>query len=231
MPKAPTPHNSKRPSPLEQFQWAVQPAAEQMVQDVLEDVVARSPFAAELRRRMRDETGTRLFYWVDYLVVPDAGGLRERLRNAGFIGRFATGAGEYFVHEEGIFPAVVPSHGGVTWVFLKVESVADFLSIAQGANDATVEGAPLSPVRRCRISDENDVEVWVIERHGYRGFNVPSIPAEKALAVLKHQEVFRRRRRDFADEADGFAHAHSLIAAAIADLGVDRACELFFAAE
>jgi hypothetical protein len=231
MPKAPTPHNSARPSPLDEFQWAVQPAAEQIVQDVLEDATSRSPFAADLRRRMRDETGTRLFDWIDHLVVPDAGGLREQLRNAGFIGRFAAGAGEYFVNEEGIFPAVVPTHGGPTRVFVKVESVADFLSINPLAHESPVEGSPLAPVRRCRISSESDVEVWVIERHGYRGFDVPPFSAEKAVAVLRHQDAFRRRRREFPTEADGFRHANALADAAIADLGVDRACDLFFAAE
>ena len=231
MPKAPTPHNSARPSPLDEFQWAVQPAAEQIVQGALEDAAAHSPFVAVLRRRMRDETGTRLFDWVDHLVVPDAGGLREQLRNAGFIGRFAAGAGEYFVNEEGIFPAVVPTHSGPARVFVKVESVADFLSINPLAHEATVEGAPLAPVRRCRISSENDVEVWVIERHGYRGFDVPSMTPDKAVAVLRHQEAFRRRRRQFPTEAEGFRHANALADAAIAELGVDRACDLFFAAE
>ena len=237
MHKAPTPHNSAPAaspavgSPLGDYQWAVQPLAEQIVQDVLEDAARRSPFVAELRRRMRDETGTRLFDWVDHLVVPDAGGLREQLRNAGFIGRFAAGAGEYFVNEEGIFPPVVPTHSGPLRVFVKVDSVADFLATNQVAYDQPVEGEPLAPVRRCRVSDENDVEAWVIERHGYRGFDVPALRPGQAAAVLKHQEAFRRRRRGFSNEADGFAHANALVDAAIADLGVDRACELFFAAE
>src|SRR5205085_12533633 len=87
------------PNPaLDQFEWAVQPLAERVVQDILDDAVARSPSLAQMKLRMREETGTRLFDWVDYLVVPDAGGLRESLRNAGFIGRFAAGAGECFAH-------------------------------------------------------------------------------------------------------------------------------------
>lgn len=236
--KAPTPHNIPAPAAptapvafVDDFQWTVQPIAEQMVREVLDDAAGRSPFLAALARRMRDETGTRLLDWVDHLVVPDAGGLREQLRNAGFIGRYVAGAGEVHTHEEGIFPAVVPAHEGPTRVALKVESVVDFLAALGKTNEVAIEGEPLAPVRRCRVSDENEVEVWAIERHGSRGFEVPGIPPEQAAAVLRHQESFRRRRRMFADEADGFAHAHSLIDAAIADLGVDRACEMFFAAE
>ena len=231
MPKAARSDKQAKSSVLDEFQWSVQPLAEQTVQSVLADAVGRSPFLAKLQQRMKEETGTRLFDWVDHLVVPDAGGLRERLRNAGFIGRYAPGAGECYVNEEGIFPPIVPTHSGVTQVFIKAESVVDVLGAMDLVPDEGIEGDPLAPVRRCRISDEGGVEVWAIERHGYRGLDVPSIPAEKVVAVLKHQEAFRRRRREFARDADGFAHAAALIDASIADLGVDRTCDLFFAAE
>ena len=180
---------------------------------------------------MRDETGTRLFDWLDHLVVADAGGLRESLRNAGFIGRYAAGAGETFAHEEGMFPVIIPSRDGITRLAIKVESVADFLAIGRIGAAATVEGDPLAPLRRAMISAENDVEVWIVERHGHRGFNVLSDPPEKARLVLRHAEAFRLRQRTIQNDADGFEHASSLIDAAIADLGVDRACDLFFAAE
>jgi hypothetical protein len=216
---------------LDEFQWAVQPLAERLVHDIVDDAVRRSPFAAELKRRLRDETGTRLFDWVDHLVVPDVGGLRESLRNAGFIGRFAPGAGECFTHEEGMFPAILPTHDGATRLAIKVESVADFLSVWQITPPAPVQGEPLSPLRRAMIASENDVEIWIIERHAHRGFNVPALSPETAVLILKHAEAFRTRRRFFTDESDAFAHANVLIDVAIADLGVDRACDLFFAAE
>jgi hypothetical protein len=215
---------------LDAFQWEVQPLAERVVRDILDEAVARSPYLAQLKRRMRDETGTRLFDWLDHLVVPDAGGLRESLRNAGFIGRFATGAGECYVHEEGMFPAILPTHDQALGVAFKVESVADFLAVAQ-LTEVDVEGAPLAPMRRARVASENDVETWAVERHGYRGYGVPGVTVEQAPLVLKHAEVFRRRRRRFTDEAEGFTHASELIDAAILDLGVDRTCDLFFAAE
>ena len=224
-------HSTRAPGPGDEFQWEVQPLAERVVQNVLDEAAARSPFVAELKKRMRDETGTRLFDWVDHLVVPDAGGLRESLRNAGFIGRFAAGAGECFVNEEGIFPPILPSHEQVLRVAIKVESVADFLAVWQMNPDEPVEGDPLSPMRRARVSLEDDVEVSVVERHGYRGYRAQEMPPEKAVLVLKHAEAFRLRRRAFDNPADGFAHANALVDAAIADLGVDRACELFFASE
>ena len=224
-------------SALTEYQWEVQPLAEQLVLEAVEEVVSRSEFAATLKRRMRDETGTRLLDWVDHLVVPDSGGLREQLRNAGFTGRFAAGAGECFVNEDGIFPVMLPTHDDTARLAIKVESIVDFLNAWQTvgaepfATGAVVEGDPLSPLRRCRVSAGNDAEVWLVERHGHRGFDVRPITPEHSAAVLRHQEAFRRRRRNFADDAEGFTHANELVEAAITDLGVDRACELFFAAE
>ena len=229
-PTSSAPH-AKGASPVDEFQWTVQPLAERVVQDILADAVRRSTFAAELQRRMRDETGTRLFDWLDHVVVGDAGGLRESLRNAGFIGRFAAGAGECFVHEEGMFPTLIPSHDGTTRLAIKVESVSDYLAIGPVSTRGTIEGEPLAPIRRAMVSSENDVEVWVVERHGYRGFGAAGEPPEKAWLVLKHAEAFRLRQRTFGDDAEGFADANRLIDEAVADLGVDRACDLFFAAE
>ena len=215
----------------DRYQWTVQPLAERVVRDILDEATARSPFAADLRRRMRDETGTRLFDWLDHLVVPDAGGLREGLRNAGFIGRYEAGAGECYVHEEGMFPRIIPSRDGSTHLAIKVESVADYLAAGPFTGRGIVEGEPLAPLRRALVSSEHEVEVWAVERHGDRGFKVPIVLPEKALLVLKHAEAFRLRKRDYGDSAEGFAHANALIDAAIADLGADRACDLFFAAE
>src|SRR5687768_7135634 len=189
-----SPTYQSKTAAIDDFQWTVQPLAERMVQDILEAAVGRSPFVQDLKRRMRDETGTRLFDWLDHVVVADTGGLRESLRNAGFIGRFAAGAGETFVHEEGIFPTLIPSHDGTTRLGIKVESVADYLAAGPAAVETEIEGEPLAPMRQARVASENDVEVWVIERHGYRGFNVLVQPPEKAQLVLKHAEAFRTRR-------------------------------------
>lgn len=211
------------------FNWTVQPVAERVVHEILDNAVARSSFLGELKRRMRDDTGTRLFDWVDHLAATDPMASRESLRNAGFIGRFMAGAGECFVHEEGIFPPIIPGRDGVTRVAIKVESVADFM-VAEGMT-VEIEGSPLAALRRAMVSNENDVEVWVVERHGDRAFKVTPDAPESAALVLKHAEAFRLRARSFSDDAEGFAHANRLVDAAVADLGVDRACSVFFAAE
>ena len=60
---------------------------------------------------------------------------------------------------------------------------------------------------------------------------MPEVSAERIEAARQHVECFRRRKRDFEEDQAGFEHALSLIRAAADDLGVDWACDLFFAAE
>jgi hypothetical protein len=198
--------------PLAAFQWTPQPAAEALVREIVADFLAANTFAAELARRMRDETGTRFIDWLDHLSVPAAHA--ARLQEAGFV-RGEAG----FVHEGGIFPMILLGEGRAA---IKVESVADFLSAWQ--IDGPIDAPPLAPIRKARIA----ANLWVIERHGLRGFNAPAVDVK---LILKHREQFRLRRRAFADDADGIHAAAALADAAVADLGNGYATDLFFSAE
>jgi hypothetical protein len=138
--------------------------------------------------------------------------------------------GDCFVQEGGIFPAVVLDDQSAVRAAIKVESVVDFLSTMQIAA-AKIEGAPLAPVRRAMVSESIGSELWIIERHGIRAFVPPHWSAQDMQMVLEHAEAFRRRRRSFEDETEGFALTAELIDAAVADLGAGYAADLFFAAE
>lgn len=70
-----------------------------------------------------------------------------------------------------------------------------------------------------------------MERHGSLAFEPDLNRAVPLAAIAKHSAAFQQRRREFDDDADGFAQASQLADAAIVDLGRDRTCELFFAAE
>src|SRR5204863_7524314 len=106
-----------------------------------------------------------------------------------------------------------------------------------------IDGEPLAPMRRARAFAGADTpptvpptsalgsrcsELWIVERHGYRGWTIPKADPDRALLGLRHAEGFRRRTRDFDDDARGFEHLNRLVDAAIADLGPDLACDLFF---
>ncbi|HYE03576.1 MAG TPA: hypothetical protein VD963_10120 [Phycisphaerales bacterium] len=215
-------------SAFDQFNWQPQPAAQAIVNELVADVTARCPGAALLAQRLRAETGTRLVDWADHLVAPDSGALRARLLEAGFARRPIGGVSERYVHDGGMFPALVLCGRETRRLGVKVEYVSDFAA-AWGIQDP-IEGEPLAPLRLMRACAGGGAELWAVERHGYRGLEVVP-PVAPLTTILRHAEAFRRRRRDCGSDAAGIAHAAELVRAAIDDLGVDLACDLFFAAE
>jgi hypothetical protein len=200
--------------PLAAFHWTPQPKAEALVRGIVDEFLARNSFAANLAKRMKEESGTRFIDWLDHLATPDPSGLAD----AGFVCR------EYgFAHEGGIFPTIIVGPPGAA---VKVESVADFLSVWR--MNVPIDAPPLASIRQARIASENGTELWIMERHGRRGLKA-QMP-DPAM-ILKHQEAFRLRTRKFNDESDGIRQITALAEAAVSDLGIGYAADLFFAAE
>lgn len=213
---------------LTKFQFEPQPAAQRIIDGFVADFLARCPQAAALAQRMRDETGTRFKDWVDYIEVPRTAEMRARLLEVGFSHRPQPGASECFVHEGAMFPTVVLG-GGTMRLGIKVDFVADFLAVWQ--MDVPVIGEPLSQLRLARVFTGREAEMWVVERHGYRGFEPPAPDAELSVKSVKHFEALRKWRRDAGSDEQGFANLNGVLDAAIDDLGRDWACDLFFASE
>ncbi|MCH8921715.1 MAG: hypothetical protein IIA67_01050 [Planctomycetes bacterium] len=213
------------------FDWKPQPEAAALVAALLEEACGDCRVLTELATALIEKTGTRLIDWVDHFHLADDPALRGRLAEVGF-SLEQTGRLTVWRHDAGMFPAIVLSGALATRrVAIDVESVADFL-VAQGLGDETpIHGGPLAPLRMAKVADGATSEVWAIERHGATGFDPITIDDGQAAAVIRHSEAFWRRQRRFVDPADGFAHARGLIQASIEDLGVDRTCDLFFAAE
>jgi len=213
---------------LEAFHWQPQPQAAAWIRGTVDLFQARCPAAKALAHKLQQETGTRLLDWIDSISVPRSDALESELTGCGFepsIGCRSWG------HPGALFPRIELHEESFQRLVIRVESVADFL-VAHGLNEAAVvEGAPLGQLRKARICGPDRAELWVVERHGTRSWQPPHFPPGQPPAVLRHQDVFRRRKRRFARPEDGFEHASTLIASAAADLGTDWACDLFFAAE
>lgn len=219
------------PSILTDFQWTPQPAAEQLVRALVNDFLTRNGWSATFADRLYREGGVRFVDMVDSVALQTSDDLRRRLATAGFV-RSQDEAVEAFIHPGGMFITIVLHNDPTTRLSMKVEFLADFMTAWDIAPSMDIEGVlPTSPMRRVIVSSEPGAELYAVERHGYRGFDVPAWTAHKADLVLKHREAFRARKRDFEDDKESFAEADRLIDASIIDLGVDYTCDLFFAAE
>jgi len=210
--------------------WEPQPAAAQLVRQLVEAFCYECSLAGQLKKRLLNETGTRLVDWIDYFAYEGDGEFEQQLRDCGFESH-SDGARTVFEHPGGIFPRFVLDDHPPQRMALKVDSVADFLFSHWRDDSTPIEGRPLGPMRRARLTDEGGHQLWVVERRGHRGYDPPEVSDSQIAAAVRHAEAFRRRRRAFADDRLGFDHLEKLIAAACLDLGTDWACALFFAAE
>lgn len=211
-----------------EFQWECQPAAAALVSDLVDSFCDRSPTALRLKEKLLRETGTRLVDWVDHIAPGGELLDRSTLSEAGFT--FADVEGITVAeHVGGMFP-LLRLDTDVFGLGIKVESVSDYLNV-NGLKDTPVHGDAWSRFRSARIAAENGAELWIVERHGYRGFTPEQLSPQQVATVLRHYEAFHTRHRRFDDDAAAFDHAAAIIAAAKADLGTDRACDLFFHAE
>lgn len=212
------------------FDWPLAYEAEQFLRAEIDGWLAQHAGARRLAARMRDETGTDFYEWVDYLVL--APGREAELRAVG-LGEAAEEAPAGTVvwhHPRAMMPRVLVRTGSDPLVLaLKPESLEDFL----GAQKITapIEGGLGARLRRAVIGEENGVRLEAVERLGYRGFVTDQPAADFATNVAQARALFRGRRRDFVDDAAGFAHAGEVLAAALALVPREVACELFFAEE
>ncbi len=270
---------------LMEHSWSPQPEPARLVQALLDDSLQRCSFAANLARRMLDESGTRLLDWIDHFGVDSNDPVVVELSGVGYarsaralrdlaatdlangqrcvagvcsdrhghaVDELATADTDVtsdgdesdrsdslnatWEHPLGLFPRVrsLPTscsiNGTTRHLAIKVESVVDFLA-AHELTQVEIEGPPFASLRRARVASENGVELWAVERHGSLAFESTLSEGVPLCAITHHSEAFRLRHREFDHDADGFAHATQLVDAAITDLGRDRACDLFFAAE
>ncbi|MFO1066508.1 MAG: hypothetical protein U0892_21830, partial [Pirellulales bacterium] len=110
-------------------------------------------------------------------------------------------------------------------------SIIDFVVSHNFDARWTIVGAPGSMIRRACVDVRPDFECWVIERHGSVAWQSEDASPEQMERCAYHAEKFLLRRRYFEHAMVGFRHTRQLITDAIAELGRERTCDLFFAAE
>ncbi|HEV8548473.1 MAG TPA: hypothetical protein VGQ57_05575, partial [Polyangiaceae bacterium] len=203
---------------------------------VVADFLARSPSARDLAERLLG-VGVRLGDCIDALTVPASGELRRELAASGFVrvGPERAPAGvELWEQPRALLPLIELGSGAKLRATVRVESVVDYLEASGLGSCTSLEGAPRALVRRAKVGEDRDAELWVAERRAERQRVVEKGTPDAgpgAGAVERHLEAFRLRPRPLAEPAAGFDAALGLARAARAELGDALACELFFEAE
>jgi hypothetical protein len=205
------------------FVWEPQPEAAMLVEKSIGTAIDGSSFVSRLADRLQHETGTRLIDWLDRITAPrgiDPSKFGWRLVDEP--------GGKVWIHPAAQLPPLIPD--GPMTVAIKTESVVSCMMALAIDLRTPILGGPRSGLRRACLSKADGVEVHAVERHGALGW-VPDGVDPTADALAHHEQTLRLRLRDGDDDLAGFQHAMQRIGEAINDLGVQRTCDLFFAAE
>jgi hypothetical protein len=214
----------------DKFDWPLAFEAENFLRHNVGAFLDRNGFARLLAGRMRDETGTDFFEWIDHMVLPKEN--EKTLLDLGYVAdRAETPHGEtVLAHPRATLPRVIlaaadKSHA----IALRPEFAADFA--AAHSLTQPIDGEPFSQLRSVVVSEENGTRLTAVERNGYRGFVSAPLSAEGLRKIIKATDLWRTRRRSCASESEGFAVAGGILDQVLDLVGQDFACQLFFAEE
>jgi hypothetical protein len=214
----------------DRFDWPLAFDAEKFLRQLMDSFLERNSFARHLAGRMREETGTDFFEWIDHLVLhPES---EQALRAFGMVAdRVETPGGETVLHHpRATLPRVVLSaeRGGMA-ISLRPEFVADFAAAHSLAGP--IQGGPYSRLRRVLVCEENGARLEALERNAYRGFVLAPLHSADLKSIVEARDLWRTRRRHCASSAAGFDAARTVLEQVLESVGQDLACHYFFQEE
>jgi hypothetical protein len=220
-----------------QFVWQQFPEAEKYILSLFNEYVAKFPQVKLLQTVLKEETSTRLFDWVDHLLVSGDSKFPKKLKSMGFKQlRFPVEKGrQIFGHPGTIFPRIIFSasrkkaRSKITTAVLGIDNIPVFLNAFSVSAD--IEGSPLSPYRRARVWQKGKRELLVVERRAYQGFIPRVMPRNYADHYLQNYQKWFTRPRYFIDPKKGIKKTIKLAKKLVAETGVHTAAWLAFAAE
>ena len=192
------------------FQWKCQPKAESLVLNVLEEASGENAFIAALAKDLHKHTSTRLFDWVDHVIVGYSANIEKELEESGFISEIASTSYRVFHHPGAQLPRVIVKDQDqpVVGIAVSVDSIADFLMVRGMAT--LIEGGTLSGYRRSCVSTDNHVSLWVVERRGSLTME-PLYPGDDYPAkYLEAMEKWQSRPRALDDEEEVMSRTLSI---------------------
>lgn len=213
------------------FQWKCQPAAENLLLNILDKAKQLNPLIAELEQNLHKQTSTRLFDWIDHISVGYSEELERNLENEGFVIEQANSQYRVFHHPGAQLPRLLlkDQKFEIFDIAISVDSIADFLMVHGIV--APIEGDPFSNYRRCCASIENNASLWVIERRGSLTMEPSYSQGDYLERYMQAKEKWKTRPRALDDEDQTMEIALETAQEIIAMLGQDLAASLILECE
>lgn len=205
------------------FQWQCHPKAENALLSILDQCCQANPFVDNLKQDLLKVSSTRLFDWLDHVVVGHSDHLEKELEDTGFVSESAAASYRVWRHPGAQLPRVVmhDEPGRALGVAVNVDSIADFLMVR--GMSGQIEGTPLSEYRRCCASTEGGASLWVVERRASHTMEPVCHDAHHIERYLRAEEMWQTRPRDLEDEDAAMSYALTVANKIIELVGEDMA--------
>lgn len=204
------------------FQWECQPKAEKLILDILSRASQANSTISKLGEELLLQTNTRLFDWLDYVVVAESDQMLQNLKEAGFVQQ-GNGDQHIFAHHGAQLPRVVLSSAKeiACGIAVSVDSIADFLMVR--GEQRAIEGSQFGDFRRSQISLEGGAALWVVERRGTLTLQPTSEDANKIYLYHEALERWMSRPRTLPNEDEAMHAMLQLIQQLVEEVGQHRA--------
>lgn len=230
------------------YDWKLHPLAEEFLSERVNDFLSSNEVAREISARMRNETSTRFFDWIDHMAIPSDSVEEDALIELGFKENPRVSRGNearIFEHLESmLFPLALSSESTVQ-IALKPENLELFIQMNERYYDwpdlrQTEESFSVyefgennwSSYKRAKISSQGESELWAVKRFGYEGYDSESagriMDGEKVAAVFVK---LLTRQRHFENGRVGLEATLELIRDCCQILSSAHLAELFFRSE
>jgi hypothetical protein len=172
---------------------------------------------------LRKHTSTRLFDWVDHLIIGRSEESEKQLEKLGFESAIASPTYRVFQHPGAQLPHIVvyDDEQTQTGVAVIVDSIADFLMVR--GMSGWIEGSPFSGYRRCCVSIDNAASLWVVERRGTWVVEPSYIDEGYLEKYFDAKERWKSRPRNLVDEDEALSLAMAIAEEIVQMVGQDLA--------
>ncbi len=217
--------------------WNRFPETDQFLLDSLQAFTDSFHIIGTLKESLLTGTSTRWSDFIDHLRFRGGKNLMKKLLSLGYKeGNAQEGEKEkVFFHDGAIFPPIILSGGDATpqeklqVAAISVADLAVFLN-SQGIH-SEIEGTVLSPFRKVKVWEENNRELWAVERRSFSGFTSQEMPPDYPAHYLQGFQKWFLRQRDFDNPAAGLDFTIKLAEELVSELGQNMAAWVVFAAE
>lgn len=209
------------------FDWRLFPNAESFLQEEVDKFLRMSNSAMALANEIQQKTSTRIFDFIDHLVVPSDEVDVDDLFKMGFH-EPKTAYESMALRVEGstLFPLLLGS-GKVAELALAVEDIDDFRKVY--AKEKNIQGSPNSGFRKLMLNGEGNFLFSAVERRGSSGYNVDD--GDDVDAYVEAFGTLGSRRRTFDSAEEGILEIEKVIKNFESKLSKQRLADTFFRSE